>query len=165
MADLRHVKGLDQLQKFLDALPAKMEANIMRGGLRAGAMVMRAEAQTKAPNRTGVLSKGIKVSTRSSKGVVKAIVKTTGKHGYLAPWLEYGTAAHRIAPKRAKALFLGGIFVSSIEHPGSKPKPFMRPAMDSKASASLVAVGEYVKKRLTKEGFAQASEVQLEVDE
>lgn len=165
MADTRHVKGLDQLQKLLDALPAKMEANIMRGGLRAGAMVMREEVRITAPRRTGTLAAGVKVSTRSRQGTVSAVVKTTGKHAYLAPWLEYGTAAHKITPKRAKSLFLGGMFVSGVDHPGSRPKPFMRPALDTKATAALVAVGEYVKKRLTKAGMDQASEVRLEVDE
>ena len=128
-------------------------------------MVMREEARATAPYLTGALSKGIKVATRSRQGVVTALVKTTGPHAYLAPWLEYGTAAHRIAPARAKALFLGGMFVASVAHPGSRPKPFMRPAMDSHAGESVVAVGEYVKKRLTKAGINAASEVQIEVDE
>lgn len=169
MADLTHVKGLDQLQKLLDALPAKVEANIMRGALRSGGVVMRKEAQVQLRSngsfKTGELSKGIKVGSKLRKGVVTATVKTTGKHGYIAPWLEYGTAAHRILPKRAKVLFLGGLFVSAVDHPGSRPKPFMRPAMEAKTTETLLAVGEYVKKRLTKQGIEQASEVQLEVDE
>ena len=165
MATYTHVKGLSELQKLLDTLPAKMEANIMRGGVRAGGVVMQKEARLQAPKKSGTLAKGIKVSTRNSKGVVTATVKTTGKHAYLAPWLEFGTSAHKILPKRAKVLFIGGLFVSGVDHPGSKPKPFMRPAMEAKQSETLVAVGEYVKARLTKAGIDQASEVQLEVEE
>ena len=141
MATYTHVKGLAQLQKLLDELPAKMEANIMRGGLRAGGVVMQKEARLQAPKKSGTLAKGIKVSTRNKKGVVSATVKTTGKHAYLAPWLEFGTSAHKILPKRAKVLFLGGLFVAGVDHPGSKPKPFMRPAMESKQSDALLAVG------------------------
>lgn len=165
MATDTHIKGLSQLQALLDQLPAKIEANIMRGALRAGARVIQAEAKAKAPKKSGLLIKGIKVSGRLRQGVASATVKTTGKHAYLAPWLEFGTAAHKIVPKGGKVLMIGAVFVSGVDHPGAKPKPFMRPAVESKQTEAVLAVGAYVKGRLTKEGIDQASEVTLEVDE
>ena len=56
---------------------------------------------------------------------------------------------------------LGRLLRDGVEHPGSAPKPFMRPALDSRAQAALQAVGETIKKRLTKEGL-NASGVDLE---
>lgn len=160
MADA-NVKGLAELQVFLDQLPAKMEANIMRGALRQGANVVKAEAQANVPVKTGTLKAGLKVSTRNRRGVVSASVKAGGKHGFLARWIEFGTAAHFIKPKTAKSLFFAGIFSDGVQHPGSAPKPFLRPALDSQAQAALLAVGEAIKKRLTKQGI-NASGVELE---
>lgn len=163
MSELTHVKGLSELQAFLDALPAKMESNIMRAALRQGANVVRDEAKANVPVKSGLLRAGLKVSTSSRRGVVTAKVKATGKHAYLARWIEYGTAAHQIKPKMARSLLFGGIFAESIDHPGAAAKPFMRPALDTRAQAALLAVGEAIKKRLTKQGL-DASGVELEVE-
>jgi len=153
MATNVHVKGLSELQAFLTALPAKMEANIMRSALRQGANVVKDEAKAKAPVATGLLRDGLKVSTRSRRGVVTASVKATGKHAYIARWIEYGTAAHEIGTKDGGSLFFGGIFAEKVQHPGSRPKPFMRPALEGKSQDALIAVGEAIKKRLTKQGL------------
>lgn len=163
MTELVNVKGLSELQAFLDQLPTKMEANIMRAAMRQGANVVRNEAKANAPAKTGLLRDGLKVSTSSRRGVVSAKVKATGKHAYLARWLEYGTAAHFIKPKNAKSLFIAGLFSNGVQHPGATPKPFLRPALDSQSQAALVAVGEAIKKRLTKQGL-DASGVELEAE-
>lgn len=156
-----NVTGLKELQAFLDQLPAKIEANIMRSALRAGANVVLAEVKINVPEKTGVLKAGLKVGTRSRRGVVTATVKAGGKHGHLAKWIEFGAAAHFIKPKTAKSLFFAGLMRDGVDHPGIKPKPFMRPALDSQSQAALLAVGEAIKKRLTKQGL-DASGVDLE---
>ena len=47
-------------------------------------------------------------------------------------YLEFGTRAHIIRAKKAKALhfFTGGkeVFAKYVNHPGTKPYPFLRPA-------------------------------------
>jgi hypothetical protein len=113
------------------------------------------------PVKSGLLKAGLKVSTKSRRGVVTANVKATGKHAYLARWIEYGTAAHFIKPKKAKSLFWAGLMRDGVDHPGSAPKPFLRPALESQAQAALLAVGEAIKKRLTRQGL-DASGVDLE---
>ena len=47
-----------------------------------------------------------------------------------APWVEKGTGAHTIRPKRKKALYWQGAShpVKSVRHPGSVAKPFLIPA-------------------------------------
>jgi HK97 gp10 family phage protein len=162
----RHAKGLAELQKYLDQLPAKIEANIMRGAMRQGANVIGAGAKDELASngsvQSGILAAGIKTSTRNSKGVVYAYVKTTGKHAYVANWIEHGTAAHAIFPRGVGSLFFAGIFVDKINHPGSRPKPFMRPAMEKRAQAALIAVGERVRQKLTKAGIEGAADVEVE---
>ena len=47
-----------------------------------------------------------------------------------APWVEKGTGAHTIRPKRKKALYWQGAShpVKSVRHPGTAAKPFLIPA-------------------------------------
>lgn len=156
MTDVK-VKGLKELNTFLQQLPAKLEQNVLRGALRAGANVVRETAKANVPVDTGTLRDGIKVSTRARRGRVTASIKVTGKHAYVAHWLEYGTAAHRIVAK-GKGMYFGGKIVKSVEHPGARPRPFMRPALDARARDAVVAVAEHMKKRLaTKHGLDTAS--------
>lgn len=64
MADVK-VKGLADLNKFLQQLPAKVEQSVLRGALRAGANVVMAEAKANVPVDSGQLRDGLKVSTSS----------------------------------------------------------------------------------------------------
>ncbi len=41
-----NVRGLADLQKFLDQLPAKLETNVMRGALMAGLKPIEQDAKT-----------------------------------------------------------------------------------------------------------------------
>lgn len=164
-----HVRGLEALQKALDELPAKVEANIMRAALAAGARVIAAQAKAIAPLEVnppgfnfykkslgwspGALKRSIKVTSRLRNGRVTATVKAGDKVAYYAGWVEFGTAAHWIKPKNKKALFFGGKAVKGVQHPGARKNPFMRIAMDAEAQRALQAVGERIKKRLTKEGI------------
>lgn len=165
MQDSEHVKGLSDLQKFLDQLPAKLEANIMRGALRAGMNVVKPVAQAAVHSVSGELAAGLKVGTRRRGGTVIANLKATGPHRSIAHLVEFGTHAHFIVARDGGWMSFGGIFAKSVAHPGARPKPFMRPALDSQASAATVATGEYIKKRLaTKEGL-DTSHITIEGDE
>lgn len=105
MADLVHVKGLGDLQKFLDTLPVKLEANVMRGALRAGMKVIKPVAQSNVRSVSGKLAQGLMISTRimrrdgliAKTGSAVASLKAKGPHGYIAMWVEYGTQAHYIS--------------------------------------------------------------------
>lgn len=161
MSEVR-VKGLKELNDFLQQLPARIEANVLRSALRAGANVVKEEVKRRVPVRTGTLRDGIKVSTRSRRGRVTARVRTTGKHAYIAGWLEFGAAAHRIKAK-GKGMFFGGRFAKFVDHPGIQPRPFMRPALDSMAQEAVMAAAQHMRKRLaTKHGLTQAADVELE---
>lgn len=157
MADTAHVKGLADLQKFLDQLTPKLERNVMRGALRTGMNTVKPVAKANIRSVSGLLAKGLKVSTKAKGGAVTASLKATGKHRWLARFVEFGTAAHKIAARKVPALWFGGWFVKSVNHPGAKPHPFMRPALDSQAQNATVATGNYIKARLaTKHGLDTA---------
>lgn len=153
-----HIKGLAAMQKMLDTIPAKIEASIMRGALRAGARVIEAEAKSNVPVKNGILRESIRVTGRIRGRTVTASIKAGGKtksgDAWYARFVEFGTAAHFIQGKNGGWLSFGGLFIKSVQHPGAKPSPFMRPALDAKSQEAVLTVGNYIKKRLmTKEGL------------
>lgn len=157
MSNEVHVKGLSELALFMDQLAPKLAKNVMRGALRAGMKPVQDEAKANVAVATGVLQKGLKVSTRVKGGVITASLKAKGKHGFLAQFVEFGTAAHRIDAKKGGALSFGGSVVQSVEHPGQQARPFMRTALDARAQDAVIAAAEYMKERLsTKEGLDTA---------
>ena len=157
-SDLVTVSGLIDLQKMLDTLPAKIEANVMRGGLRAGQKEFLAAAQENVPFQSGDLRNSLRIKTSKRKGKVTATLTAGDKKAYYAHMVEFGTAQHFIKPKRRKSLFIAGIFRDIVDHPGSTPKPFMRPAFDVAQDRSIAAMAAYIRKRLNKELLKQSAE-------
>lgn len=179
MADEEVIRGGRELGQFLQGLPVKVEKNIMRAALRAGAAVIREEARNNVPVDDGLLRKSVRVSTSSKRGVVTATIKAGNAQAFYAHMVEYGTKPHlikvreedrpinyRLTQKRGvltrvsiktmnrHALRIGNHFVgASVHHPGATPKPFMRPALDSKSTAAVQAVSDKIRERLTKEGI------------
>jgi len=167
MTEFVHVKGLAALQKMLDQVPVELEKKIMRTALRRGMQPILDDARLNAPKDTGLMAEGLKLSTVVKNGAIVARVRAGGKHGFIAYWHEYtGARAHTIKAKDSRGLVVGGHVYRQVEHPGMKPHPFMRPALDKNAQASVMIVGEYIKKRLStkKLGF-DAADVLLEGDE
>jgi hypothetical protein len=164
MAEL-HIKGLSDLQRFLDRLPAKLESNVMRGALRAGSqreLLPEAQANLLAAGavKSGALIAGLKVGTRVRGGTVASYVRASGQHGYVARWIEYGVRPHRIAARNGGLLAFGGVFANEVSHPGFAPRPFLRPALDRSGAAAVIAAAHYMKDRLaTKEGLDTADVV------
>lgn len=174
------VKGGAELAKFLDQLPRDLQQKVMRRAILRAANVIRDEARVRAPKKTGRLAKSIKTTTRSRGTEVRGIVRLRGKNSYLGLWMEYGTAPHyigkagglsgRLLTKKAnregtlgqKKLQINGQFVSVVFHPGVRPRPFMRPALQAKSKEAIQAFGDYIK------NYLQVGQLQapgIEVDE
>lgn len=158
------VKGLSELNKFLQQLPVKMERSILRGALRAGAKVIATQAKANVPVSSGALKNSIRVTGRAKGGKVSASVKAggkikkTGQDAWYAHIVEFtGAVPHQIVSKLGGSLFIGGLFSKSVDHPGMKARPFLRPALDSQATNAVVAVGKYIRSRLTKQGLNASS--------
>lgn len=163
MSDVK-VKGLAELNRFLQQLPVKMEQNVLRGALRAGAKPVQESAKANAPVATGELRDGIKITTSSRKGRITATVKLTGKHAFLGNWLEFGVAAHEIVAKSGGVLVFGDTVARKVSHPGISPRPFMRPALETRATDAVLAAANYTKNRLaTKHGLDTAA-VEIEAE-
>lgn len=57
-----------------------------------------------------------------------------GTNVFYAPYIEYGTEPHEITPNEKAALRWedeeGEHFAKRVQHPGTEPHPFLRPALD-----------------------------------
>ncbi len=152
MAD-ETISGGRELDAFLQTLAIKVEKNILRSGLRAGANKFKEGAKAGVPVRDGVLRQSIRVASGAKGGTVFAYVKAGSKKAWYWRFVEFGTSAHVIVGKRSGLMRVGGHFVRTVNHPGARARPFLRPAFDAKASAALVAIGAQIRARLTKEGI------------
>lgn len=164
MASFINIKGGKELQEFLNTLAPKIERNIMRGAVRAGAGVILQEAKSNVSIDSGDLRDSLRVTTSAKKGRVTASVKAGNKKVFYSGWVEFGTAAHSITARGNRALSFGGLFTKSVLHPGARAKPFLRPSLDSKANEAIEEVGKYIGKRLTKQGINNSPSLEVEKD-
>lgn len=159
MSEIR-VKGLSDLQRALETLPARIERNVLRGALRAGANVIKPAAKANVHSVSGALAKSIKVRADARGGRVTASVYT--RH-FTAQWIEYGTKPHLVEPETRRALLIGGLFVRAwAKHPGGSPRAFLRPALDTHAQAAVVAAAEYMKARLATKHGVDTADIHVE---
>ncbi len=93
-------------------------------------------------DKTGVTRRSIKGRVADDNGFVAA--------GGVAHWLEYGTRPHRIEGNPWLVFSVNGetVFARGVNHPGTKPRPFMSKARDAGAKSL-----EYNLNRLTVEAI------------
>lgn len=138
MATTFTITGQRQLAARLTALSKAPKDMLREVGLTAVA-----DAKRIVPRQTGNLGRTIRIGSMTDTSVE---VKAGGQLnvGYAAA-VEYGSRPHVIRPKRAKALAWGGPrtlggrlrsggspthFAKVVNHPGTKPKPFLIPAFE-----------------------------------
>ncbi len=102
------INGLKELDTLLKELPAKIEANVMRGALRAGQKVMMNGAKLNLAEVTkrdsGNLERSLKInfSRKSTRfGWLRSYLIAGSKDAYYAHMVEFGTAAHFISVKKS----------------------------------------------------------------
>lgn len=156
------IKGLQEIKAFLDELPVKMQNNIMRGALRAGARPIAMEAKARVAKKSLTLARSIRYNTTKDKGRLKvmAYVRAGGKGregkrlgAFYAHMVEFGTQPHVIKAKANNPRGLFGRGIKQVNHPGTRAQPYMRPAMDYRQMDALRAMRDYIYKRLTKTGL------------
>lgn len=173
------LKGGPELLQFIEAFPAKLQKGAVRAGLTAAAKPIRDQARANIRKKSGATAKAIKTSSSrvNQDGTVSVKVQLKGRNSFIGLFLEYGVSPHLITPgdsnksakvlnKSAKtlgssfdaetgALKIGDNFIrGAIMHPGFAPKPFLRPALDTKASEAVNEFGKRVQSYLSaKSGF------------
>lgn len=86
------------------------------------------EARRRAPVDTGRLRSSIVSRSERSGRSVGYVIGTNVNY---AAAVEYGTSPHVIKPVNKKALYWPGARhpVAQVNHPGTRPQPFLRPAI------------------------------------
>lgn len=119
-------KGLPQLQKRIDAL------DNLGPLMRDLALDAVGEQKRLAPVKTGNLRRSIhlgRVTDRSAETIAGADY---------AAYVEFGTKAHEIRPRNARALrwkVPGGFrYATRVRHPGTRARPFMIPGAEQAIS-------------------------------
>ncbi|HEY9581115.1 MAG TPA: HK97 gp10 family phage protein [Rhizorhapis sp.] len=171
------VKGRSEVKSFIAGLPEALVNRVLRGAGRAAADVVAGEA--KARSISDEVSGAIKVATKREDGRIIAKVQVKGPGSYIAPWLEYGTDPHFISVDDSQrdgmsvrkvnqkvtaaggdgSLVINGHFVgTTVFHPGARPHPFLRPALDIKEGAAIQAAQNYITARVSKVGIRGGSD-------
>lgn len=148
------VKGGKNVDAFVKSFPNKLAKNIMPKALHAGMEQIQPAAKANIHSISGKLANGLVISTDVKPGVlsgstvVSSSLITKGEHAFIAHWLEFGTQPHIIKARTKKALAVGNKLFRSVHHPGYGGKPFMRPALDSRATAAVIATADSIQQQL-----------------
>ncbi len=141
------LEGLDRLEKKLQELPEKLRRKSLRQALKAGTNIVKDEAKRLAP-KAGRAIKDDFLFFLSGPDLPKHLrdhivsqVTVTGdrawgrvgidyrqvRHGHL---VEFGTSPHPIKIKINNRTI-------TVNHPGSRKQPFMRPAVENKGEEAV----------------------------
>lgn len=169
------VRGKNEVKRFIADAPAQL-TNVLRGAARAGANVVSEEIRVRTPSDD--VRDNLRTRTKQDDGVI--VVKIDIKPGWarsVGIWLEYGTSPHfitvddsqrkgmsvrhinRIAsgPDSGHSLVIGGNFVgTTVFHPGARPFPAFRPALDIKEAEAVAAAQTYINGRVGRSGIASS---------
>jgi hypothetical protein len=174
-------RGRTEVKRLIASLPAQIEKRLLPGAARAGANVIAEEARDQCIDKEVAAS--LKVRTKAEPGLVVARIKPDPKMpgAFRATWIEYGTDPHFITVDQAASggrtarrinyldakagaegragpgatLVINGKPVgTTVLHPGARPFPFLRPALDTKRAAAVTAAQAYVDKHVTRSGIA-----------
>lgn len=148
------VEGLDELVKNTKKASKDLHGLLLQTMKKATTKIKN-DARRIRPgsfkNRTGNLRRSI---DRRVFSAAKGVVFVGEKYG---KYVEFGTRPHIIRPKNAKMLAfrVGGqlVFARQVNHPGSKPYPYMKPAFEenkNKVLKEYAKVAQVVVRRMAK---------------
>ncbi len=156
--------GREGVRRYMSGLPDDIRRRLLPGAARAGGAVIRDEAKERTSSDAVRDKIGMKVR-RDGDRVVAHIGLTSGWALSVGTWLEYGTNPHYItvddsqrqgmSANRINRLAKNGTLVingkpvgRTVLHPGARPHPFLRPALDTKQAEAVVAAQTYINSRI-----------------
>ena len=150
------IEGLDTLIADAKKVGGDMPNMLYRAMVNSTTLVQNKAREIRVgsfKNQTGTLRRAIQRRVESAaRGLI--FIDDSANYGY---WVEFGSNPHTIYPKRGKMLKfkVGGkdVFARKVNHPGSKPYPFMEPAYNESADPILeeyAKIGEEIVRTLAK---------------
>ena len=130
------------MMKVMDQLSEKVQRNLARNGMRAGAVVLRTILREKLPERSGDLKRSARVGTRVKNGVVSASVKLGGEKAWYAGIVEFGAKPHAVVAEGKALVVEDGVLRKSASIGGFAGKGYFRAAADEAAAPAADAAVE-----------------------
>jgi hypothetical protein len=164
---MARVRGRAEVSRYLRDLPADL-TKVLRGAGRAGGDVIAEEAKLRS--RSDYVSERIITNSRIEADHIRVTVTVeAGFARSVAIWMEYGTSPHFItvddqvrqgqtarrinragdAAFKATLVINGKPVGSTVYHPGARPYPFLRPAIDSKGTDAVSAAQAHINSRIS----------------
>lgn len=139
------IEGLEDFSRDLVRVSGQIRPEIQRAMTRS-VNYIKNDAQNIAPYKTGNLRRSIYTEIHDSPMI--GVVRVDTNAAPYALGVEGGTKAHVIMPRRSRALFWKGARhpVRLVFHPGTKAKPFMRPAFEKNVDRIKEVFSEALKK-------------------
>lgn len=144
------LQGVDEVVRELRRRGLDVQAGL-EAICHAGAHVVGEAATANAVQEVAAQIEEKTTAKRPNRVEVAVGVLKMRRGEQLALWLEYGTRPHRIPKSRKrgrKVLKIGDRYVRWVNHPGARPRPWLRPAFDEKQGAAQAEMGRATKKAL-----------------
>jgi hypothetical protein len=163
------VTGKAAVHAYIGGIPAKMQG-VLKGAAKAGAQVFAENIKELTPSQE--VRDNLRVTTKTKDGTASARVGLKTKWASsVATWLEYDTSPHFISVDDSQregrsvgrinrlgkenggkgSLVIGGKFVgATVFHPGARPFPAFRPAMDFNQVEAVEAAQNYINRAVSR---------------
>lgn len=170
------VRGKAEVNSFMKGIPAQM-TSVLRGAARAGANVVADEIKEKTPSE--LVRDNVRIRTKAESDQIRVRIDVKDRWARsIGIWLEYGTDPHFISVDESQrggrsvgrintlakdadkghSLLIGGEFVgTTVFHPGARPHPAFRPALDTKEAEAINAAQAYIGTRISRAGIKAGS--------
>ncbi len=141
-----NLQGVNEMLAKLTGIDRKMRKKVARKAVAQGSTVLLRAMKPDTPEATGLMKRslGKKVVTIKRSGVVVAFVRPRPGQGAMA--LRNGHPVYSDPAKYGHLVELGT--KPHGAHPGTKPRPFMRPALDASKSSIMASMENVVRNGL-----------------
>lgn len=125
------IDGVQEILRLLRKLPTEARTKVVERQTRTTANVIRKGAQRRTRSTTVEENIRVRKKRRTPPGVVGFTISVVGDMAHIGTFEEFGTAPHEIELVGPARLADGTVIGPNvIQHPGTDPWPFMRPALD-----------------------------------
>lgn len=152
--------GDKELMQFIKKLSKETDKkNIVEGGLRGGARIVinqaKANARSKGLNKDvteNLRTATVKKNKRAQFGIKFGWMPKGKSKGFYGWFFEVGTVSPRKARSAQKLMFKGedGEMIFIDQAKGIAPRPFWRPAIDSKKDDAVKVLTTEIKKSMVR---------------
>ena len=137
----------DEIDRFaveLIKLSEESKGNVQKA-IKNSAFNIEANAKNNLKANRSVVTRNLSLGVKTEVKGLEATVHTSNiKYAII---VEKGSKAHIIRPKNKKALYWEGASrpVKMVNHPGTKPKPYLEPAFESEKDKFIENLKEAIK--------------------